>query len=198
MVEARHNTDGRIARGERTREAIIAAHTALLRDGVLQPTAAKVAERAGVSVRTIWSNFKDREALLTRTTDFWLEEDDALWEPIDPALPVDERVAVYVAQRARRLENIAPAARSAALNEPFSPVLRVSRRRHIDRMRDQVELVFGAELTQRDEADRRWLLHALVVAASWETWHHLRDDFEVDVAEAARVMERTMRVLLAA
>ncbi len=197
MESQQHNTDGRIARGERTRASIIAAHAALLRDGELQPTAAKVAARAGVSVRTIWTNFKDREELLTHSTNFWLDEDDELWRPIDLDLPLEDRLSDYVAQRVRRLENISPAAKSAALSEPFSPALRRSRRIHIDRMRDQIELVFGTELAQRAGDDRVLLLHALVVAASWPTWAQLRDDFDVGLEEAAAVMGRTLRVLLA-
>lgn len=197
-MESQPNTDGRIARGERTRAAIIAAHASLLRDGELQPTAAKVAARAGVSIRTIWTNFKDREALLTASTNFWLAEDDELWKPIDPALPIDERISAYVAQRVRRLENISPAAKSAALSEPFSPALRASRKSHIDRMRDQVELVFASELAQHEGSDREWLLHAVVVAASWPTWAQLRHDFGISIENSAQVMDRTMRVLLAA
>lgn len=197
-MESQSTTDGRIARGERTRAAIIAAHADLLREGELQPTAAKVAERAGVSVRTIWTNFKDREALLTHSTNFWLAEDDELWKPIDPAMDFDQRLSTYVRQRVRRLENIAPAARSAALGEPFSPALRSSRRSHIDRMRDQAELVFATELGRHDAADRTWLLHAVVVAASWPTWTQLRDDYGISIEDSAEVMERTMRVLLTA
>lgn len=197
-MELQPNTDGRIARGERTRAAIIAAHAALLRDGELRPTAAKVAERADVSVRTIWSNFKDREALLDASTSFWMAEDDELWKPIDPALPIDERISVYVAQRARRLENISPAAKSAALSEPFSPTLRASRQSHIDRMRDQVALVFATEFAGREEADRVWLLQAVALAASWPTWVQLRDDTGMSIQDASTVMERTMRVLLTA
>ncbi|MGJ9422384.1 TetR/AcrR family transcriptional regulator [Aeromicrobium sp. CF3.5] len=196
-MESQPNTDGRIARGERTRAAIIAAHAALLRDGELQPTAAKVAQRAGVSVRTIWTNFKDREELMTHSTNFWLAEDDELWKPIDPATDFDARLATYVAQRVRRLENIAPAARSAALSEPFSPALRASRRSHVDRMRDQVELVFATELARCEESAHGWLLHAVVVAASWPTWTQLRDDYGLTIEDSAQVMERTMRVLLA-
>ncbi len=68
MPTQRQHTDGRVARGERTREAIVAAHTALLREGVLKPTGQAIADRAGVSVRTLWANFKDFEALLKETT----------------------------------------------------------------------------------------------------------------------------------
>ena len=78
MAQRQPNTDGRIARGERTRDSIIAAHAALLREGNLKPTGKVIAERAGVSVRTLWLNFKDLESLLSESTAYWLADDDAL------------------------------------------------------------------------------------------------------------------------
>lgn len=193
----RHNTDGRIARGERTREAIVAAHTELLRDGNLKPTGKMIAERAGVSVRTVWLNFKDLEALLDATTEFWMAEDDKLWRPIDQSLPLPERIADFSAQRGRRLENIAPAARSAKLGEPFSPSLQASRRRHVVRARSEVESIFAPELDEVG-ADRELLIHGIIVAVSWPAWEYLRDDFGVTVAEATAIMRHTLGILLGA
>src|SRR5215212_2568003 len=114
------HSDGRIARGERTREAIVEAHAALLREGVLKPTAKAIAERAGISPRTLWINFKDLETLLEATTAYWLDADAALRTPVDASLPLDERIEHFCRQRGHRLELLAPAARSAVLGEPFS------------------------------------------------------------------------------
>lgn len=197
MAARQPNTDGRIARGERTRESIVAAHTALLREGDLKPTGSRIAARAGVSVRTLWLNFKDLEALLGETTAYWLAADDELGQPIDPGLPLAERVDAFCAQRIRRLENIAPAARAARLGEPFSPALRESRRNHVTRVRSEVESVFGTEL-DASGARRGLLVHGVVVAAGWAAWEMLRDDFGVEVDEAAAVMRQTIGVLFGA
>ena len=43
--------DGRTARSERTRTAIVDAHLQLIREGDLRPTAEKIAKQAGVSLR---------------------------------------------------------------------------------------------------------------------------------------------------
>ena len=197
MAARQPNTDGRIARGERTRESIVAAHTALLREGDLKPTGSRIAARAGVSVRTLWLNFTDLEALLGKTTAYWLATDDELGQPIDPGLPLAERIDAFCAQRIRRLENIAPAARAARLGEPFSPALRESRRNHVTRVRSEVESVFGTEL-DASGARRGLLVHGVVVAAGWAAWEMLRDDFGVEVDEAAAVMRQTIGVLLGA
>ncbi len=196
--EALRQRDGRRLRGERTRRNIVDAHTALLREGELKPTAQEIAERAGVSVRTLWLAFGDMEGLLDATTDYWLESDWQLRDPVDPDSPLDERLERFSAERARRLENIAPAARSAALSEPFSQALRASRRHHVQRVRDAVEEVFAAELDGRDPAVREELATALTVAASWNAWSLLRDDLGLDVPAATAVVRHSLAALLAA
>ena len=60
--------DGRVARGERNRASIVNAVIALLREGVLVPTADQIAERAGVGARTVFRHFDDLERLFTEVT----------------------------------------------------------------------------------------------------------------------------------
>lgn len=191
----RHNTDGRIARGERTREAIVAAHADLLRSGVLKPTGKLIAERAGISLRTLWLNFKDLEAVLVATTAHWLDADAALRREVDPALPLDRRIDEHLQQRVPRLEHLAPAARSAALGEPFSPALQASRAAHVRRATDDLEATFATELDAAG-ADRELLLSSLFVATSWPTWTTLRDDLGLDVTTATTVVRRGLESLL--
>ncbi len=190
-----HNTDGRVARGERTRESIVNAHTALLREGTLKPTAKVIADRAGVSVRTLWANFKDLEALLHATTAYWDAADQELQVMVEPGLPLTERIDAFCAQRGRRLEHIAPAARSAALGEPFSTALRRSRETHVNRLRTEIESVFAAELASSSDGDQ--LKYALIVATSWPSWQILTDDYGLSPAAVVAVMAGSLRALLA-
>jgi TetR/AcrR family transcriptional regulator of autoinduction and epiphytic fitness len=187
--------DGRVARGERTRGAIVEAHAALLREGTLKPTGKVIAERAGISLRTLWLNFNDLEALLEATTAYWLASDDQLRRPIDPALPLDRRIDDYCAQRATRLENILPAVRSAVLGEPFSAALQASRRTHVQRTLDDLSDVFGPELAVSG-SDRTELAASLFIATSWATWVSLRDDLGLEPRAAADVLRRNIAVLL--
>ena len=55
--------DGRTVRAERTRQALVDALLSLLDEGQLQPTAERIAVRAGVSERSVFQHFPDREAL---------------------------------------------------------------------------------------------------------------------------------------
>jgi AcrR family transcriptional regulator len=62
-MSAELETDGRIARSKRTRESIANALLELLEEGVSQPRAQHIAERAEVSVRTVFQHFDDMEGL---------------------------------------------------------------------------------------------------------------------------------------
>jgi AcrR family transcriptional regulator len=193
-MRPQQSTDGRIARGIRTRQAIVEAHTELVRDGVLKPTAQLIADRAGVSVRTIWTSFADLEALLEATTERWLDLDAEIWEPVDPALPLAERIDVFCRRRADRVEQIGPGARSSALGEPFSPALRAAREQHVQRLRDDLDHSFGADLGPRSRQPTAY--EELYVAASWPTWSALVDDLGLTRDQALRTTTAVFRRVL--
>ena len=56
-------TDGRSARSQRTRNAVVDALLDLNREGNLRPTAREIAERANVSLRSVYVHFDDLEDL---------------------------------------------------------------------------------------------------------------------------------------
>src|SRR5687768_797780 len=124
MAEPPARIDGRTLRAERTRRAIVDAHLALLEEGDLKPTAERIADRAGVSLRALWTNFKDMERLFAAAGARLMERQLAEHRPVPSDLPLPQRIQAYTEQRARLLELIAPAARAARLREPFSAALR--------------------------------------------------------------------------
>ena len=64
MSAASDQRDGRTVRAERTRQALVDSLLGLLDEGQMTPTAAQIAARAGVSERSVFQHFPDREALL--------------------------------------------------------------------------------------------------------------------------------------
>ncbi|GAA3755035.1 TetR/AcrR family transcriptional regulator [Micromonospora maritima] len=187
--------DGRAARAERTRAAIVEAHLALIDAGDLRPTGERIAERAGVSLRTLWTNFKDMETLFAATGRRIGERQAAIWRPVRPELPLAARIAEFSGQRARMLEVLAPSARASALREPFSPQLRRNREAAIVRVRQEIEAVFGAELAHAGPG-RAQLLDAVTVACTWAAWSMMRDAMGLDVEAARAAMARTLTALL--
>jgi TetR/AcrR family transcriptional regulator of autoinduction and epiphytic fitness len=177
--------DGRLLRSERTRRAIVDALRSLHHDGDLRPTANRVAERAGVSLRTVWQHFDDLETLLVAAGRRDFEIAYAYMSPIDGAAEFAGRLAQLVDQRAQMYEALAPVWRAARLQEPFSPQIRRNRDRLLDLGREQLERVFGHELDAIGPGRRATTLSALQVTTHWATWESLRTEFGLD-AEAAR------------
>jgi TetR/AcrR family transcriptional regulator of autoinduction and epiphytic fitness len=194
---ASSRVDGRTARAERTRTAIVEAHLALIGEGDLRPTGERIAERAGISLRALWTNFKDMEALFAASGESLAQRTAEAFQPVDPGLPLPQRVEEYCAQRARMLEMLAPCARAAGVREPFSAQLRQNRMKAIALVRAEIEELFAQELALAgDEAEQ--LLQALTVASTWSAWSMLRDELLLDAAGARAVMARTVTALLIA
>ncbi len=194
-VDAHGRVDGRTARAERTRNAIVEAHLSLIGEGDLRPTGERIAERAGVSLRALWANFKDMEALFAASGHRLMQRQDEEYSPVPLDLPLPERIERYCRQRARILEVIAPSARAAQLREPFSAQLRRNRAANIARVQRELAELFASELERADEG-RDELFHALTVASTWASWSMMRDELKLGVDQACGIMIRTINALL--
>lgn len=187
-------TDGRRVRGQRTRSAIVDAHVALLRSGNLAPTGLQIATRAGVSLRTLWTHFAELEELFAAVASEVLAQQDAQFRAVDPSLALAQRIDAFSTQRALALEQIAPFARASAAREPLSPVLRDYHRIHLDRVRDEVRVLFRAELDRRSDASQ--VVDALAAATTWGSWSTLRDRLGLNPRRSRSAMARTVAALL--
>jgi len=189
-------TDGRLARSLNTRAAVVDALLALIEAGDLQPTAPRIAERAGVSLRSVFQHFRDREALFAAAADRQTQRLRPLLQPIAPDAAFAERLAAFVAQRAQLLETLSPVRRAALLLEPFSTEVATRLRTIRALKRSEIETVFAAELAACPAAERRELLAALDAAGSYSTWHALRVHQDLPVDRSRRVLTHLFTALL--
>jgi TetR/AcrR family transcriptional regulator of autoinduction and epiphytic fitness len=187
--------DGRSLRAERTRTAIVAALHALLEEGNLKVSARQIAERAGVSLRALWTNFKDMETLYAASNARLLDRMHAEHRPIPADLPLRARVEAFCRQRARMLEIIAPQARAAHLVLPYSPQLQRNRAVQIGLVRDEISALFGSELDAAGRGRER-LRDAVLVASTFNAWQMARDELALDVEAASGIMIQTVTALL--
>src|SRR4051794_19041395 len=155
--------DGRTARAQRTRQAVVEALLNLLQEGDLRPTAPRIAERAGVSLRSVFQHFADREALLFAVADQQQRELRRMTRRIGSDGPIDKRIEAFVSQRCRVLEATASVWRASLLHEPDAPGVKSIRDGLIDLARRELSAVFDPELEARKGSDRRELLDALAV-----------------------------------
>ena len=191
------SVDGRTARALRTREAIVDACISLVEEGVLKPTAPRIAERAGVSVRSVFQHFDDLESLFAMVAERAVGQIATLFEPIDPELPLPDRVQRFAAERRRLLEAMTPIRRAAVIHAPFSPEIRSRLQAGHDFLRADLMRVFGPELEATAADEREQLLDLLDTASSWSTWETLRTLNGRSPAECEALLIRMIRTAFA-
>ncbi len=189
--------DGRAARAVRTREAIVDACIVLVEEGDLRPTAPRIADRAGVSVRSVFQHFADLPSLHIAVTERIAERMAALVVPIDAALPLDDRVDRFVEQRANLLEVMTPFRVAANVHGPFAPEIRRAVHAGSAFLRAEVEQVFAPELARVPVSVRADVADALATACSWAPWDTLRTEWDDDPDRARAVLARLVRAVLA-
>jgi AcrR family transcriptional regulator len=195
-VAATSLTDGRSARAARTRDAVVEALLSLLDDGSFRPTARQVAERAGVSLRSVYVHFDDLEDLFTAAAHSHFERVRDLVEAIPGDGPLDTRLDAFVRQRERIHEASAQVRRAAVLQEPFSPALAevLSLARQLSRA--EIETVFASELGRHDGTDRHHLLLELEIVSNASTWEALRLQHDLPSEQARQVVADMLQALL--
>jgi AcrR family transcriptional regulator len=115
-------------------------------EGDLRPRASRIAERAGVSPRTVWQQFADMEALLFEASRRDLEILMTMLWPIDVGLPLDKRITRFVSRNTHIYERMTQGWRAARLHEPFSAELRRSKQQMTALGKAEIEAVFAPEL----------------------------------------------------
>ena len=188
--------DGRTVRAERTRQALVDALFALLDEGELRPTAERIARRAGVSERSVFQHFPDREALFEAVARQQYERVFTGLEPVDASRPLSERLDAFVAQRARLLEESSALRQAAILLEHDSQVVAGWLESWRRAAATEVERVFRRELERHERGERAVLLGALVSAASGQIWEGYRLHQRMSAERARASMRRTLAALL--
>ena len=184
--------DGRRRRAEVNRLRIVQAMIELVREGDSTPSAELVAERAGVSHRTVFRLFNDMDGLYREIQGVMLRRLDPLLH--QPLAGEDwcARLTSLVAHRARIFEEILPVKTAADAQRARSSFLQGEHRQFIRMQREM--LMFVLPEAVKGEAQ---LLDALDLALSFESWRRLRMDQELTAEAALAVMDRTVRALLA-
>jgi AcrR family transcriptional regulator len=189
--------DGRRLRSKRSEAAVVDAMLDLYREGVLRPSVAEVARRAGVSERTVFRLFDDMEALTTTTITRQTARVGHLFAPPDNRGGQDERIAALVDQRLALYEEISPVMRAMRHCVPSPPVMREAAAARDRLLRRQTEQQFRPELDGLPPLVRAELLSALDVAVNLETLELLRRSRSQSVEDTRGVVVRTVRALLA-
>jgi AcrR family transcriptional regulator len=176
--------DGRRLRSERTRQTIIEAYLALLRENPQVPTAAQIAERAGYSVRSIFERFPDLLSLRIAATDYVFAVGNAQAAPqhVDSDRPT--RLRSQVETRAHTCERWLPLWRALNANQGESSDLKMRIRLARELIMKRLELMYQPELSALSEVDRKRTLIALEALTDFESWGRMRDLYGLSFEQA--------------
>lgn len=189
------DTDGRRLRGERNKRAVVDAVLSLYEQGEVQPSAARVAELAGVSERSVFRYFDDMEDLAATAIAVRYEQIRNFFLGLDTTGSFDERLAAIIDHRIRLYERIASTARGSLVAATRSTTVanEVEKRRAM--LREQAVAQFEAELAGR--VDRGIAERAIDLALSLDGIDYLLGSAKCSRAELRASMARTIRDALA-
>jgi AcrR family transcriptional regulator len=176
--------DGRRQRSERTRQTIIEAYLALLRENPQVPTAAQIAERAGYSVRSIFERFPDLLSLRIAATDYVFAVGNAQAAPHDVDGDRPTRLRSQVETRAHTCERWLPLWRALNANQGESSELKMRIRLARELIMKRLELMYQPELSTLSELDRKRTLIALEALTDFESWARMRDLYGLSFEQA--------------
>ncbi len=188
--------DGRRLRSERTRQIIIEAYLELLRENPQVPTSARIAERAGYSVRSVFERFPDLLSLRIAATDyaFALGNAQAVQRDVDGDRPT--RIRSQVETRAQTCERWLPLWRALNANQGESDELKLRIRLARDLIMKRLEVMYRPELSVLDDKERKYVLIALEALTDFESWARMRERHGLSVEQARAVWIRTIDRIL--
>lgn len=184
--------DGRRERSRSSRSKIVAAMLDLVGKGDVAPSAARVAEVAGVGLRSVFRHFDDMDELYREMGGVI----EAQVMPIILQAPSGdswkEKLLDIADRRATVFETILPFRISGNLKRFQSPYLMQDYRRML---RLETEII-EAHLPASVKADVTGA-HSLNVILSFQTWRLLRHDQSLTVEDAKAVVRRLLNDVLA-
>lgn len=198
-VEPDRRPDGRTARRDRNKDLVLDAVLELFREEADYPGPAQVAERSGLSLRSVYRYYEDMDELVRAAMARHLGQ-------IQPLFQIDalgegallDRIDRIVTQRFRLYEAVAPMMRAALYRERSNELIRLRLHQVRAELRQQVEAMFEPELRRMDAATRREVGAALDVMLEFEAVDLLRRQRALSGPETRRVMIRAVASLLGA
>lgn len=183
-------------RSDRTRETVLNAFLALIEEGDVSPTADRVAQRSGVSLRTVYHQFDDLESIHRRAGELLFTKVQQIPSRFDLNMPLTQRVDAYVRYRATVFDLLHPLSSAARIREPLSAALRTNRDEMLRFGENNVRDAFAPELAVLAPEPARRLVVAISLATNWSAWYALLEELQQSRAEAIVVMRATTRALL--
>ncbi len=191
--------DGRTARRNRNRDAVLDAMIELTQETDREPAIEDIAQRAGVSYRSVYRYFDDRTDLMLAAIgrvmgDVWPVFDiEDLGEG-----PLDRRIARFVASRVAAYRQLAPLTRVVVRRASTDTTVLGEYDRVRAYIREQLETQFAPELARIEPTERASVVAAIDAMFQFEALDFLGRHDDMTDAAMTEVLERHIRAHLGA
>jgi len=184
--------DGRRLRSSRSRAEIVRAMHALIGAGDFSPSAARVAEAAGLSLRTVFRHFDDMDTLYREMSAIVeAEVKPILQRPLQGKMWRD-RLTEFLTRRTDIFERVMPHKVAGSLRRFASTYLMQDYEQFVRMERKTLQEVLPPKVMANPK-----LFHALEMATGFQAWRRMRQDQKLSIKEAREVMVFTVERLLA-
>ena len=189
--------DGRKVRGMRNRDAVVDAILTLLGDGNLNPTAREIADRANVSLRSVFRHFEDLDSLFLAAIERQAKRTAHLYEPPVSVGTREVRTNSLVTRRRKLYETIFDVRHGWMLRYYDQPRVSAILDELYRAMYSQVVALYSQDLERLSALERRDVFDAIDAATSFDAWAHMRSHRGLSPTRSAAVVKRTVLTLLA-
>jgi len=191
--------DGRTARRHRNTDAVLDAVHQLFVEGHRLPTVEDVALKSGVSLRSIYRYFPDRDELLQAALVRRMQVAEPFFR-LDHlgSGPLGERIERFVDHRIELYDKLAPTARAALQAAAAAPVIAEVVRQRRSQLTEQTRQQFAPEVDALPGAEGSDLLAAVDVLCQFEALEALRVERGLSPARTRQVLVRALQALLGA
>ena len=183
-------TDGRLARSEKQQEAIKKALMKLVRAGNYAPSAVEVANETGITVRTVFRHFANREKFYASISEHIRKEALAMVGTYIRSDDLHGRLEEAIEARMKIFEQILPFAQFQFVNRHQSSFLRETHKNDLQENRMLMRMAYAGLI---EISGPRF--DALELALSIANWRTLRFDFGKSPDEAKDLVIEIARSL---
>jgi AcrR family transcriptional regulator len=191
------DSDGRRARRDLNRRAVVDALLDLYREGRYDPSSTDIAMRAGLSPRSLFRYFDDVDDLARAAITVAQDRARALLTVAATSTdPLERRIECLLEARANVWDTVGPAARVSRMRAPLQPVIAAELTQARAYLRKQLRELFAPELAALGPGRSPAALATIDVLCSFESYDLLRNDQRLSRPRAISALAAALRAVL--
>ena len=183
--------DGRLQRSQRSREKILRAYWELMLRGDMEPSAAAIAEHAGVGLRSVFRHFEDLDTLLLELMS--LCHDEVTPQFLTPLKSTNwkDQILELVERNVEIWERIKVPHTAGELGRFKSQILMDDYKRSRNLEISGIRAILPKDINNYDN-----VLFALDSTLSFSTMRRLREDRKLSIPKVKNVMSLLVKSIL--